>query len=877
MKRMVLLILSMLILSCDFGSLTPGSKPAGPAPTIKTLAETLVDEYISRLATLDLSRSLNRATISNTLSNSDIATLKSAILTKIVNDGLMSSKKADSILGSLMKGVTTGVVALGAGSLANDTRAGSILISVAIKSSVESLVARPESVSSTISMADMVGAVVKSGVTSLSTVSSSDVVSLQKAIVQSVQDVVSATRGTTITAADAVKIAVSSTVLGASASPAVKSANLMQAAFSGAMTALKSENPASTTLMADLQAVVVDSIKTVSASNSSEFTSSVAQNILEQAAVGLTSSGTPETSGSLSSIQSALQSAASEASSSLSMTVDASAAVATAAEVTPIAVLAVVGHTTPLLLPYVAQGYQLQLVATGSTLQGTNLEVTCPTATVVAGSDDTWSATLASGASYVFTLKVSNLTGVKSSYISVTVEIAPRPGETAPNAVLTASLNGEPITTTLAYQSGGYLVVLSAAGSTAENVNVSLSSDSATIPSGSQSPWTVALSSGKTTFTLTVKNSDGAMFATATKTIQIDNPPVTSVTGVSLAPTSLSLKVDQVGTLVATVAPATATDSSVVWTSSKTSVATVNSTGVVTAKAAGTATISVTTTDGSFTASCAITVEPKTVFVPVTGITFGQATMALKPQGTTSTLSATVAPDNATNKTYSWTTSNPLVATVTASGVVTPKAKGTATIKATTADGGKVASCEVTVWEPVSAIALDKTDVTITLGDNAVQLTATVSPDNASNKTITWTTSNTAVATVSANGLISGKGVGSASITATTVDGSLATVATFKVLPNGNSSGTITIEKPGEPLAQITGLAKVAKTAGTITYTASFSDTAIAYEWYLNGTPLTEAGKVLELDSALLPVGKHLLTVFVNKAYSGSFDLWVTE
>ena len=168
------------------------------------------------------------------------------------------------------------------------------------------------------------------------------------------------------------------------------------------------------------------------------------------------------------------------------------------------------------------------------------------------------------------------------------------------------------------------------------------------------------------------------------------------VTGVSLNKDSLTLDVSSSETLNATVAPNNATNQKVTWTSNAESVATVDESGNVEAVAPGTATITVTTADGGKTATCEVTVTAASV--PVTGVTLSQNQASLYYNRTpnTLTLTATVAPDNATDKTVTWTSSNPSVATVE-NGVVTAVAPGTATITVTTADGGFTATCTVTV------------------------------------------------------------------------------------------------------------------------------------------------------------------------------------
>ena len=170
-----------------------------------------------------------------------------------------------------------------------------------------------------------------------------------------------------------------------------------------------------------------------------------------------------------------------------------------------------------------------------------------------------------------------------------------------------------------------------------------------------------------------------------------------SVTGVTLNKTMLVLYTGGSETLKATVAPANATFKYVTWKSSNPAVATVDANGKVTAKSLGMADITVTTKDGGYTATCRVGVQRRPAGdVSVTGVTLNKTTLTLS-KGASETLTATVAPTNATNKKVTWTSSDPAVATVYASGKVTGVANGTATITVTTEDGGYTATCAVEV------------------------------------------------------------------------------------------------------------------------------------------------------------------------------------
>ncbi|MDR1197827.1 MAG: SUMF1/EgtB/PvdO family nonheme iron enzyme [Prevotellaceae bacterium] len=158
--------------------------------------------------------------------------------------------------------------------------------------------------------------------------------------------------------------------------------------------------------------------------------------------------------------------------------------------------------------------------------------------------------------------------------------------------------------------------------------------------------------------------------------------------------------------------------------------------------------------------------------VQATGVTLNKTTLTLTV-GETETLTATVTPDNAADKTVTWTSSATAVATVdAATGKVTAVALGEAAITATTANG-KTATCALTVTPvEVGDVTLNKTTLTLTVGETET-LTATVTPDNAADKTVTWTSIAPTVATVT-DGLVTAVAKGAATITATTANGKTA-------------------------------------------------------------------------------------------------------
>lgn len=276
-----------------------------------------------------------------------------------------------------------------------------------------------------------------------------------------------------------------------------------------------------------------------------------------------------------------------------------------------------------------------------------------------------------------------------------------------------------------------------------------------------------AVAAGTATITATTGNGKSASCnVTVTEAVQ---PPV-KVTGVSLNKKTLSLTVGKSQSLAATVSPANAADKSLKWSSSNKSIATVTQAGKVTAKKAGTVTITVASVAvPSVKATCKVTVKAAVVAVKKVTLKPTKATLGVKEK---LTLKATVTPSNATSKKVTWKSSKTSVATVTSKGVVTAKKTGTATITATA--GGKKATCKITVKKAPSKLTLNAKKKTVKKG-KTYQLKVKLPKNTASNK-ITYTTSNKKVATVSSAGKVKGVKKGTATITAKTFNGKKARI-----------------------------------------------------------------------------------------------------
>ena len=409
-------------------------------------------------------------------------------------------------------------------------------------------------------------------------------------------------------------------------------------------------------------------------------------------------------------------------------------------------------------------------------------------------------------------------------------------------------------------------------------------SNDTTVATVTSSGVVTAMSIG--TATIIATTTDGSnLSATCQVTV---NPQLAM--GITINQSSASIIVDNTLQLSATVSPNNTTNKTITWSSNNTNVATVSNSGVVTAKAVGTATIIATTTDGSnLSATCYVTVNPQLA----TGITINQTSASIIVNNTLQ-LSATVSPGNTTNKAVTWSSSNTNVATVNDVGLVTAKAIGTTTITVATSDGSnKSASCAITVTSQLATgITLDQTSASVVV-DKTLQLTATVTPSNTSDKSVTWKSSNTNIATVNDVGLVTAKAIGTAAITVTTADGSnksatcqvtvtpqLATGITLDrttasivvgntlkiyatITPSNTTNKNVTWSSSNTNIATVSSTGRItAKAVGTAVITATTKDGSnLSADCQVTVTPQLVTGITLDKSTAEVGIGETITLV----------------
>jgi len=335
-------------------------------------------------------------------------------------------------------------------------------------------------------------------------------------------------------------------------------------------------------------------------------------------------------------------------------------------------------------------------------------------------------------------------------------------------------------------------------GNVMSGQTVTWSTSDAAIATVNSNGVVTGVGAGSATITATCGGKSG----TSAITVTAAPPPPPVVTTVTISPSSASVVAGGTTTLQATVKDQNGnvmTGQTITWSTSNASVATVNSSGVVNAIAAGAATITATCAGKSGTAAITVTAAPPVV----TTVTVAPSSASIVA-GNNTTLQATVKDANGnvmTGQTITWSTSNTSVATVNSSGVVTGIAAGAATITATCAGKSGTAAITVTAAPPVvTTVTVAPPTASINVGAT-VTLTATVKDAQGNvmtGQTITWSSSNTAIATVSSGGVVTGVAAGSATVTATCSGKTGSSAVTVTSPPPPPPGGTILFQEDFE-------------------------------------------------------------------------------
>lgn len=321
--------------------------------------------------------------------------------------------------------------------------------------------------------------------------------------------------------------------------------------------------------------------------------------------------------------------------------------------------------------------------------------------------------------------------------------------------------------------------------------------DVATVTAGSKGKATVEIGkeSGIAYVTATLKVGDRELTKTCKVTVEVSATSI-SICDSGTVVQGISVQADGTKNLTVKFEPTDATTKSVEWSSSNSSIATVDSNGKVKGVSVGQATITakVKTVDKDVTASVTVTVTP----VAVTGVSITNSPGSINVGGQTYVLKAEVTPKNATNKAVKWSSNNPSVISVDAdSGALTAHTSGTAMITVTTVDQQKTSSVNITANViPVREINIIPTEASLEV-DEELRMMYTLVPEDASYKEVTWKSSNTNVVKIDANGVITGVSPGKATIVVESVaHGKTATaqievVSEYTIPLEVNSDGSI--------------------------------------------------------------------------------------
>lgn len=279
------------------------------------------------------------------------------------------------------------------------------------------------------------------------------------------------------------------------------------------------------------------------------------------------------------------------------------------------------------------------------------------------------------------------------------------------------------------------------------------------------------VSAGSAVITCTAKD-DEYIFAELPVTV------VTRVNSLALSDETLTLRLSEKATelgaarLSVTIEPENAFCQTVTWTCDDENIATVNEFGQITAVAPGKVTITASSDEEMEkdkkpqTATCKVTIVKD-----VSAVTLDHSTLRVQ-KGSSEKVSATVAPDDATNAKVAWESSNSEIATVSG-GQITGRSCGTCIITCrATDDSAELATCEVTVYQPITSIKIDQKEITAFIKSNSISVKASIQPEDATDTRLEWTSTDPAVATVDQKGYIKAVGGGSCKIVCTALDGS---------------------------------------------------------------------------------------------------------
>jgi len=247
---------------------------------------------------------------------------------------------------------------------------------------------------------------------------------------------------------------------------------------------------------------------------------------------------------------------------------------------------------------------------------------------------------------------------------------------------------------------------------------------------------------------------------------ELEMPDEILISSISLNTTSVSIINGGTYQIEANIIPSNATNKNLKYTSNNESIVSVTDTGLITGISGGETTITVSTIDGSNISK----VIEVIVRQQISNVELNTTSVSIINGGTYQ-IKATITPNDATNKSLSYTSNNESIATVSSTGLITGISGGETIITVSTTDGSNISkSIDVIVREQIESVTLSETNIEINKGQSKI-VTATITPSNAFNKTLRWESEDDSIATVN-NGVITGINVGTTKVIVSTTDGS---------------------------------------------------------------------------------------------------------
>ncbi len=401
----------------------------------------------------------------------------------------------------------------------------------------------------------------------------------------------------------------------------------------------------------------------------------------------------------------------------------------------------------------------------------------------------------------------------------------------------------------------------------ATNKNLSWSSSDDSIATVDSNGLISALKIGEVT--ITAETEDGNFTAAASIVVTEKPEELISVTRIYVTPQRVILEEGETAVISYRIWPSNATNKDVTWFSEDETIATVDENGEVTALSEGVVEIVALSVDGSFRSDSRLTVIPSTVVetISVTGITINPESAAIE-SGSTFSLGFQIAPSNASNKEVTWSSSDETVATVNQNGVVSAIGEGVVFISVSSVDGDFGSSSTITVLPetanneeptvPLRGVYVRSQRVTLEV-NKTFEINYYTWPSNATNKNIIWSSTNTSIATVDENGLVTAHRLGFAKIVATTEEGQFKSDASLTVIAGTSSAKQSVIVYPNPTSDEIringeqveNGLVELYSLNGTLLQqkeTKKGEDTILSLAEYHSGTYMV---KILNLENTI--------------------------